>query len=366
MALNLEVRNLVKEFGTVKAVDAISFTVKECEFISLLGPSGCGKTTVLRMLGGLELPTAGEIFIRGKKVNEVPPHKRDTSLVFQDYALFPHKSVFENIAFGLRRRKVNINEIKKRVAEVLDIVQLPGVGDRRPHQLSGGQQQRIAIARAIVVKPSVLLLDEPLSNLDRQLRAHMRIELKRIHRQTNSTSIYVTHDQEEALSLSDRLAVMNCGKLIQIGTPKEIYRYPVNKFVADFLGESCFISCIMQDAGREVILEVSNGQKVHIPKERNKATNKDAVLHIRPENIDIEPAGSYPLDQSNQQKQCLTGKISEKIFLGHKSVYLIQIGKDEIQWEVISPKHKIEAGSNVKVYFNEGNCLIFNKEEGES
>ncbi|MBV8167975.1 MAG: spermidine/putrescine ABC transporter ATP-binding protein, partial [Alphaproteobacteria bacterium] len=222
----------------VTAVDAVSLTIREGEFFSLLGPSGCGKTTSLRMIAGFEEPTDGQLFIRGRDVTDVPPHRRDTGMVFQNYALFPHRSVFENVAFGLKMRKVGRAEIDRRVGEALALVELTGLEARRPAQLSGGQQQRVALARAIVIEPTVLLCDEPLGALDKRLRQTMQFELKRLQRKIAVTLVYVTHDQEEALTMSDRIAVMNHGRIEQLGTPFEIYNHPATRFVSDFIGDS--------------------------------------------------------------------------------------------------------------------------------
>jgi ABC-type Fe3+/spermidine/putrescine transport system ATPase subunit len=240
--IDVEVRNLIKKFDKVVAVNRISFQVRSGEFLTLLGPSGCGKTTTLRLIAGLESPTSGQIFLRGADVSYAPPYARDLSLMFQNYALFPHKNIFDNVAFGLkyRERTISKEERKRRVGEVLELVHLPGIESRYPRQLSGGQQQRVALARALVIKPTVLLLDEPLSNLDLKLREKMRVELKQIQEQVKIAFIFVTHDQEEALMLSDRIAVMEDGNILQLGTPREVYEKPASRFVAQFIGQSNF------------------------------------------------------------------------------------------------------------------------------
>jgi spermidine/putrescine transport system ATP-binding protein len=228
--------DLEKHFGGVRAVDGVSLEVGAGEFFSLLGPSGCGKTTTLRMIGGFELPTGGKILLRDRDVTMDPPDKRPVNMVFQSYALFPHLDVGENVAFGLRRRKVDKAEITQRVGEALDLVRLGDYARRKPNQLSGGQQQRVALARALVNRPNVLLLDEPLGALDLKLRRQLQIELKRIQTEVGITFVYVTHDQEEALTMSDRIAVMHAGKVEQLGTPEELYERPATRFVADFIG----------------------------------------------------------------------------------------------------------------------------------
>jgi len=238
MAGEVQLRGLVKEFDDAVAVSGIDLAIRGGEFFSLLGPSGCGKTTTLRMIAGFERPTAGEIVLDGVDVAQVPPHRRNVHTVFQNYALFPHMDVFDNIAFGLRRRRVPKGELDRRVQQAIALVELEGLGKRRPNQLSGGQQQRVALARALVLSPAVLLLDEPLGALDARIRKQLRVELKAVQEEVGITFVFVTHDQEEALSMSDRLAVMNGGRIEQIGTPSEVYENPATVFVADFLGVS--------------------------------------------------------------------------------------------------------------------------------
>ncbi len=234
----VQLRGLVKEFDDAVAVSGIDLAIRAGEFFSLLGPSGCGKTTTLRMIAGFERPTAGEIVLDGVDVAQVPPHRRNVHTVFQNYALFPHMDVFDNIAFGLRRRRVPKGELERRVQQVIALVELEGLAKRRPNQLSGGQQQRVALARALVLSPAVLLLDEPLGALDARIRKQLRVELKAVQEEVGITFVFVTHDQEEALSMSDRLAVMSGGRIEQVGTPSEVYENPATVFVADFLGVS--------------------------------------------------------------------------------------------------------------------------------
>ncbi|RMF84013.1 MAG: ABC transporter ATP-binding protein, partial [Nitrospinota bacterium] len=243
-------QHVTKIFGEgsqqVVAVDDLSLEVAEGTLVTLLGPSGCGKTTTLRMVAGFEVPTKGEIFIGGVRVDGIPPNKRDTAMVFQSYGLFPHMTVFENVAYGLKVRRVPRTEIRRRVAEVLELTGLKGLEDRAPQQLSGGQQQRVALSRALVVRPQVLLFDEPLSNLDAKLRVEMRGELRKLQKRLSITSLYVTHDQEEAMSISDLLCVMHEGKVQQIGTPSEVYTRPANRFVADFIGQANFLPGVVE------------------------------------------------------------------------------------------------------------------------
>ncbi|MCG2821697.1 MAG: ABC transporter ATP-binding protein, partial [Candidatus Atribacteria bacterium] len=241
----LVLKNLVKIFGsgkdTVIAVDKVNLEVKEGELVTLLGPSGCGKTTALRMISGFELPTSGKIFIDGEEVTTTPPNQRPTTMVFQNYALFPHMTVYQNIAYGLKIHREKEKNIRERTETIINLVGLKGLNDRSPAQLSGGQQQRVSLARSLIMEPKVLLLDEPLSNLDAKMRVSTRLEIRKIQQRVGITSVYVTHDQEEAMTLSDRVVIMNAGKIQQIGTPQEIYAHPVNYFVADFIGKANFL-----------------------------------------------------------------------------------------------------------------------------
>ena len=239
--VNVQLVNVTKRFEEIVATDHVNLNIKEGEFFTLLGPSGCGKTTTLRLIAGFYTPDEGEIFFGNTLMNSVPPFKRNTGMVFQNYAIFPHMNVFNNVAYGLKIRKMKYKNLKKRVLEALELVRLGDLEKRLPSQLSGGQQQRIALARALVIEPDVLLFDEPLSNLDAKLRIEMRTEIKKIQKRLKITSIYVTHDQEEALSISDRIAIMNNGSIQQVGSPKQVYTNPQNAFVADFIGQCSFI-----------------------------------------------------------------------------------------------------------------------------
>ena len=268
------------------AVDDVSITVASGEFFSLLGPSGCGKTTTLRMIGGFEEPTAGRIFLSGKDVTAVPAYKRDVNTVFQSYALFPHLDVSENVAFGLKRRGVPKTEIGPRVEEMLELVDLPGLGARRSNQLSGGQQQRVALARALINGPQVLLLDEPLGALDLKLRKSMQLELKRIQGEVGITFIYVTHDQDEAMTMSDRIAVMNAGRMEQIGRPESVYELPATEFVAGFLGASNLLDGEVEDGADMAKVRLTSGDVVLLPPDR-LPESKEVRVGVRPEKLDI-------------------------------------------------------------------------------
>jgi len=289
------------EFDGEMVLDHISLHINDREFLTLLGPSGCGKTTTLRIIGGFQAPTSGEIFFDGVKINHVPPHRRKVNTVFQKYALFTHMNIFENVAFGLRIAKVPQRELEQRVEEALELVNLSGYGKRTVDSLSGGQQQRVAIARAVVNRPQVLLLDEPLGALDLKLRKDMQIELKRIQQQVGITFVYVTHDQEEALSMSDTIVVMNAGRIQQIGTPEDIYNEPENAFVADFIGESNIIDGVMP-ADKVVSMYGRNFPCL----DGGFAPNEPVDVVIRPEDIDIVPV---------EQGQ-LTGTVTEVTFKG--------------------------------------------------
>ena len=283
----IELKNITKAFDGEPVLQNVNLDIYDNEFITLLGPSGCGKTTMLRLIGGFETPDEGEVLFLGKKINDVPPYKRNVNTVFQKYALFPHLNVFENVAFGLRIAKVPQKEIEQRVTEMLEIVSLRGFEKRKPSQLSGGQQQRVAIARALVNRPEVLLLDEPLGALDLRLRKDMQNELKRIQQQLGITFIYVTHDQEEALAMSDTVVVMDKGRIQQIGTPEDIYNEPKNAFVADFIGESNILDGIMR---ADYVVEFF-GRKFRCL-DKGFAKDEPVDVVIRPEDVDIVPPDS--------------------------------------------------------------------------
>lgn len=287
----VELRDISKLFGDVTAVDNINIEIADGEFFSLLGPSGCGKTTTLRMIAGFEQPTVGEIFLHGRPVAGIPAHKRPVNTVFQNYALFPHMTVWQNVAFGLEMSNVSKEEITRRVGEALELVQLNGMDERKPKQLSGGQQQRVALARALVNHPEVLLLDEPLGALDLKLRKEMQFELKQIQERLGITFIYVTHDQEEALTMSDRIAVMDEGRVQQIGTPRQIYEHPNNRFVADFIGETNFIDATVQAIDEFVTLDIGGVEVLGTADNRSLAIGQEVTLTIRPEKVDLYPTG---------------------------------------------------------------------------
>jgi spermidine/putrescine transport system ATP-binding protein len=287
----VRLEQVTKQFKDVVAVDGVSLAIADGEFFSLLGPSGCGKTTTLRMIGGFEEPTDGLIYLAGRDVTAIPPYKRDVNTVFQSYALFPHLDVAGNIAYGLKRKNVARDEIRTRVADVLRLVDLEGFGDRRPNQLSGGQQQRVALARALVNHPQVLLLDEPLGALDLKLRKQMQLELKRIQAEVGITFVYVTHDQEEAMTISDRIAVMNEGRLEQLGEPQSVYELPATEFVAGFLGASNLLDGEIESVnGQQAKVRLSAGATVVVPSGRLPGRSGPVRVGVRPEKLHIRPA----------------------------------------------------------------------------
>ena len=327
---DLILKNLTKSYGEFNAVDDLSLVIPKGSFFALLGPSGCGKTTTLRMVAGLEEPTAGSIFVGETDITDMKPYRRPVNTVFQNYALFPHLSIFENIAFGLRRRGISDAEVKTAVDKVLNLVELPQLATRKPNQLSGGQQQRIAVARAIVNRPALLLLDEPLGALDLKLRRQMQIELKWIQTEIGITFVHVTHDQEEAMTMADTIAVMNKGKIEQMGTPEDLYDSPKTAFVANFLGQSNLIPGeVSGNDGNNLIVDLF-GTKVAVPKARSSAHGSSVLVGIRPEKFRISPEGK------NVSGNVLTGgKVSDVSYIGVSTQYQVEMpwGKELMVFE---------------------------------
>jgi len=302
-----------KQFGDHAAVRDVNLSIRDGEFFSLLGPSGCGKTTTLRMVAGFELPDTGRIVLKGNDVTRVPANRRPVNMVFQQYALFPHMSVYDNVAFGLKVKHVPRSEHRERVAEMLRVVSLEGLDRRRARQLSGGQQQRVALARALVNRPAALLLDEPLGALDVKLRKQMQLELKRIQSTLGTTFVYVTHDQEEALAMSDRIAVMNDGRVEQTGSPRDIYEHPSTAFVADFIGSlNAFDLRIDELVGDSAVMRLGEDERVVVPVGTGHRPGETVRVAVRPERVQIEAAGSPLLDGGSR----LEGTIAEIVFLG--------------------------------------------------
>jgi len=350
----LSLKNITKVFpprgGTaeVTAVHDISLEIEKGELVTLLGPSGCGKTTTLRMIAGFEFPTTGKIILDGQEINALPPHKRDMSMVFQSYAIFPHLSVFGNIAYGLNVQNLSKPEIQRRVDNVLELVHLEGFGDRAPTQLSGGQQQRVALARALVMEPKVLLMDEPLSNLDAKLREEMRTEIRRIQKELNITSVYVTHDQIEAMTLSDRIVIMNQGIIEQIGSPVEVYRYPNSRFVANFIGRANFVDGIVVEKDQTALQVQSFSKVIHLQNVlRDFAAHDRVTLIVRPEMVRIKKSG-----------ELFDGTIRRAAYLGDVIEYDVEIDGQLLTGVETDPyvMEMFPLGEAVTVGFTEG-CL---------
>ncbi|MEJ8570015.1 ABC transporter ATP-binding protein [Microbaculum marinum] len=346
--------DIVKRFGSFTALHRMSMEIAEGNFVTLLGPSGCGKTTTLRMIAGLLDPTEGEIRIKGRRMNEVPIHKRNLGLVFQNYALFPHKTIAENVAFGLKYRSVPKAEAARRVSETLELVQLPHVGDRYPKQLSGGQQQRIALARALVIEPDVLLLDEPLSALDANLREDMRVELKRIQHRIGVTTVFVTHDQSEALAMSDLVVVMSDGRVEQIGAPEEVYNTPETEFVARFLGAANIVEARSLGAdGGSIGIEAPDFGRLEIPRERAPKLNGagPAKLVIRAEKLHL----ALP-DATTEGMVSAPGVVETVDYQGQAARYFVRVGDRQLQAVNMIDERPFAEGTAVSVQLRPRDC----------
>ncbi len=351
----LVIDNVVKVFPPrggakeVRALDGINIEINKGELVTMLGPSGCGKTTTLRMVAGFEFPTSGNIILDGNVINEVPTHKRDMSMVFQSYAIFPHLNVYENIAYGLNVQKMSKAEQKKRINEVLDMVDLIGYETRAPNQLSGGQQQRVALARALVMEPKVLLMDEPLSNLDTKLREQMRFEIRQLQRQLGFTCLYVTHDQLEAMVLSDKVVVMNQGLIEHIGKPREIYRYPASRFVADFIGRANFLEGQITERHGDDLVIATHGSTLTIsdPHYHDFAVGETVDIVIRPEMVKVRT------DEGKFQ-----GRIKQAAYLGESIEYFIDLNGLQLTAHETDPTRldMIPEDTSVKISFME-DCL---------
>jgi spermidine/putrescine transport system ATP-binding protein len=356
-AADVRLIGLRKTFGDVTAVDDVSLEVHEGEFFSLLGPSGCGKTTTLRMIGGFELPTAGQILLRGADITHEPPERRPVNMVFQSYALFPHLSVFENVAFGLRRRHIEKAQVARRVDAALELVHLPDFGKRRPDQLSGGQQKRVALARALVCEPTVLLLDEPLGALDLKLRRALQVELKRVQLEVGITFIYVTHDQEEALALSDRIAVMDKGRVEQLGTPEDLYDAPRTLFVAGFIGTSNLLPGTVERADAGGMLVRLEGGDACLAGGDGLTVGAAVSVVVRPESISLVREardlgqGRDATATGGEASPALAGEILQSAYLGTSVSHQVRTDRGA-RLTVVVPRSQERLGTGDRVWIN--------------
>lgn len=347
----VRLKNVEKSFGDNQVVRDLNMDIYKGEFLTLLGSSGCGKTTTLRMIAGFETQTSGEIYVEGKEVRDEEPYERKVNTVFQNYALFPHMTIYDNVAFGLTMKKIPKKEIKERVTRMLELVQLSGFETRKPDQLSGGQKQRVAIARALINEPTVLLLDEPLGALDLKLRKQMQFELKRLQKKLGITFIYVTHDQEEALTMSDRIAIMHQGKLVQLAEPRDIYEHPETEFVADFIGESnIFYGMVAERTGNNILVSLENGFITAASGEVRE--NEIVYISVRPEDICLcdEPMTGFSIQ----------GRILEHVFVGNltKTIISLQNG-NQLKMNILSSKEKLpDEGTEVYVCWKPEDAVV--------
>ena len=358
MINQVEVEKVYKTFGEVKAVDGVSLKVAQGHFFSLLGPSGCGKTTLLRLIAGFEIPNSGDILIDSKSMDGIAPNLRPTNMVFQNYAIFPHLNVEENVAYGLRKKNLPKEKKLKMINDSLELVGLEGLNKRSSNALSGGQKQRVALARALILKPKVLLLDEPLSALDKKLREQMQSELRNLQKAVGITFILVTHDQEEALTMSDKIAVMFDGKVEQIASPKELYERPASRRVASFIGAMNFVNAVILESNGKVKVKSDLLGKFEISKKQVSGNhlNKEITLGIRPELISINP-------EKSNSKSLIKGEIIEISYLGETTYYKIGFSKNNLQLDVAAQnsfgKINYEVGNKVKINFDKENIVGF-------
>ena len=365
----VELRDVVKQFVTpegnlLNAVNHVTMQIRNGEFFSMLGSSGCGKTTSLRLIAGFEWPTEGEVYIEGKLMGHTPPYQRKVNTVFQNYALFQHMNVYQNVAFGLEMEGASKSEIESRVKRNLEMVQLTGMERRKPKQLSGGQQQRVAVARALVKTPDVLLLDEPLGALDLKLRKEMQLELKALQKQLGITFVYVTHDQEEALTMSDRIAVMSNGKVQQMGTPVEIYERPANRFVADFIGESNFLEGTIKSLSKleaQVFIPSLNTEMNAIPISQGLVNGEEVVVSIRPEKVRI-------VEESESKSNLLLGRVTDTVYIGADTHIFVDVNDVKIKvWEKnrmsrLDPESFYSVGQEIRLVLMAENTLVLKKD----
>jgi spermidine/putrescine transport system ATP-binding protein len=352
----VSLKAITKRYGAVVAVDGLDLDVRQGEFLTLLGPSGCGKTTTLRIIGGFEQPDQGDVFIAGVKMTNRPPHRRPVNTVFQHYALFPHLTVFENVGYGLMHaRRLPRDVVERTVKEMLDLVRLTEVEGRKPRELSGGQQQRVALARALALRPEVLLLDEPLGSLDYKLRKEMQVELKQIHRSVGASFVYVTHDQEEAMSMSDRICVMANGHVVQEGSPREIYERPATRYVAGFVGDMSFVDGrVVSRNGSLATVAVEGLGEVRVDGLRTDVSEGDGVvLGIRPEDAQLAP------DRSQEAPNLFRGRCLEQLVVGPATITVVQHGPHRIRVEVRGAGAVVQPGEDVWTVWPPGRVHLF-------
>lgn len=363
MDVRIIINHAVKKYGDFVAIPDLSLEIQPGEFFTLLGPSGCGKTTLLRMIAGFNSIEGGQFFFGDRLINDLDPAKRNIGMVFQNYAIFPHLTVRKNVAFGLKNRKLPKNQIIQRTDDFMSLMKIQEYADRLPENLSGGQQQRVALARALAIEPEVLLMDEPLSNLDAKLRVEMRGVIKEIQNRLRITTVYVTHDQEEAMAVSDRIAVMNLGVIQQIGTPKALYQRPANKFVASFIGRANFLDAAIKKVDGKPSIVFDNGYTVSMPDLSDSAADGQCVLvSVRPEELVIEKSDS--VDHSN----CLTGKVMYSTFLGLNTHYIVEL-KNGVRAEIIQESQIddiIEDGTEIKMTVKSEKINVFRADDETS
>ena len=355
--VSVRLEGVTKTFGDVLAVDDVSVEIGKGELFFLLGPSGCGKTTVLRMIAGFYRPNRGNIYFEKRDISGVPPHRRNTGMVFQNYALWPHMTVWENVSYGLDVRKTPEAERDDRVRKSLEIVKMIKYGDRNPNQLSGGQQQRVALARALVIEPDVVLLDEPLSNLDAKLRIEMREEVKRIHDEVGTTMIYVTHDQKEALSMAQNMAVMNEGHIEQVGTPRAIYNRPANRFVADFIGETNFIGGKIVEIGDLCVVETPIGRILSSFVSGDLVVGNEVMCSVRPESVEL-------LDTNGEIPNSFPAVVKRVTYLGDSEQYILELRDGSLAKVVrYNPREKtLGIRAELRIFFQAGDVVVLPSE----
>ena len=354
MSVNIKIRDAIKRYGDNTVITGLSLDIKEGEFFTLLGPSGCGKTTLLRMIAGFNTIEGGDFYFNEQRINDLDPAKRNIGMVFQNYAIFPHLTVFKNVAFGLRNRKVEKETLQTETLRFLELMQIAAFKDRLPENLSGGQQQRVALARALVIQPAVLLMDEPLSNLDAKLRVEMRTVIKDIQMNVGITTVYVTHDQEEAMAISDRIAIMKDGVIQHIGTPKNIYQRPANQFVAQFIGSTNIVNGTLTVNDQQATLQLPDGKPIVMPNIEQGVASQDVIVSIRPEEMEIDMTSDSGIH----------GVVENYQFLGLNTVYFVRMF-DNVRLEIVQEStidSIIEPGTKVTLKIKEDKINLFDKE----